>query len=54
MNYEQAKKILKEHGQEHLLDYYDELDAPKKKMLLDDWMENGGYEKYLSETGRDK
>ena len=25
-----------------------------KKMLLDDWMENGGYEKYLSETGRDK
>lgn len=36
MNYEQAKKILKEHGQEHLLDYYGELDAPKKKMLLDD------------------
>ena len=34
MNYEQAKKILKEHGQEHLLDYYDELDAPKKKCFL--------------------
>lgn len=25
-----------------------------KKVLLDDWMENGGYEEYLSETGREK
>lgn len=36
MNYEQAKKLLKEQGQEQLLDYYDELDLQKRKKLLDD------------------
>lgn len=36
MNYEQAIKLLTEHGQEQLLDYYNELDINKRKMLLDD------------------
>ena len=35
MTYEQAKKLLEEKGQEHLLKYYDELDENGKKNLLD-------------------
>ena len=35
MTYKQAKKLLEEKGQEHLLKYYDELDENGKKNLLD-------------------
>ena len=34
MTYEQAKKLLEEKGQEHLLKYYDELDEAGKATLL--------------------
>lgn len=33
--YEQVKQILKKYHQEHLLNFYDELDDPKKNFLLD-------------------
>lgn len=36
MNYEQTKKLLKEHGQEQLLDYFDCLDSDKRKKLIED------------------
>ena len=34
MTYEQAKQLLQEKGQEHLLKYYDELDNAGKAKLL--------------------
>ncbi len=34
MDYEATKKLLAEHGQEQLLQYYDELDEGQKKTLL--------------------
>ena len=34
MTYEQAKALLEEKGQAHLLKYYDELDAAGKERLL--------------------
>ena len=34
MNYEQAKALLAAHGQEHLLQYYDELSADEQSALL--------------------
>lgn len=36
MDYERAKHYLKERGQEHLLEYYDELSADERDLLLDD------------------
>lgn len=36
MNYERAKAYLSKRGQQHLLDYYDELSANDKETLLDD------------------
>ncbi|MBO5363273.1 MAG: UTP--glucose-1-phosphate uridylyltransferase [Clostridia bacterium] len=33
--YEQVKALLKEHGQEHLLQYYDELSASEQTLLLE-------------------
>ena len=35
MTYSEAAMLLKEHGQEHLLKYYDELDENGKSALLD-------------------
>ena len=35
MNYEQAKTLLEEKGQQQLLSYYDELDAQGKAKLLE-------------------
>ncbi len=35
ITYNQAKKILEEYGQEHILKYYDELDETEKQVLLD-------------------
>ncbi len=43
MNYEQAKALLQEKGQEQLLAYYDELDANGKTKLLDT-IENIGWD----------
>ena len=34
MTYEQGKALLKEHNQEHLLQYYDELSAAEQALLL--------------------
>ena len=34
MNFEQAKELLASHGQEHLLQYYDELSAAEQSALL--------------------
>ena len=34
MNYTEASMLLKEHGQEHLLQYYDELTAQQQAALL--------------------
>lgn len=36
MNYERAKSYLKQRGQEHLLQYFDELDDTQKQQLLSD------------------
>ncbi len=36
MNYERAKAYLSKRGQQHLLDYYDELSATDKETLLND------------------
>lgn len=36
MNYEEAEKLLSRHGQIHLLQYYDELDEDKKRILLEE------------------
>ena len=36
MNYEETKQFLIRIGQEQLLDYYEELDAEKRKILLDE------------------
>ena len=33
--YEKAKELVKKYHQEHLLKFYDELDADKKKELVD-------------------
>ena len=43
MNYEQAKTLLKEKGQEQLLSYYDELDTQGKAKLLEA-IENIGWD----------
>lgn len=34
MNFENAKNKLKEYAQEHILDYYDELNDSQKEALL--------------------
>ena len=36
MNYERTKLFLKNRGQSHLLDYYEELSAAERKLLLED------------------
>ncbi|MDE7225406.1 MAG: UDPGP type 1 family protein, partial [Ruminococcus sp.] len=34
MNYENTQKLLAEYGQEHLLEYYNELDSHEQENLL--------------------
>lgn len=59
MDLETVNKLLKEKGQQQLLKYYDELDAKKRKTLLDDisrinfsvidCIKNHGFEKNLKD-----